>query len=103
VLVEEVEAFLGALPGVGEVAVAGLPHDRLGQVVAAVVVPGGPPAGGPAAAPPLAADLRRACRALPAPARPRRWLTCAALPRTPAGKVDRAAVAAALAGLPGLG
>jgi acyl-coenzyme A synthetase/AMP-(fatty) acid ligase len=109
VLVVEVEAFLGALPGVGEVAVAGLPHDRLGQVVAAVVVPDGrppagePSAGDPAAGPRLAADLRRACRALPAAARPRRWLTCAALPRTPAGKVDRAAVAAALADLPGLG
>ncbi|HKG49828.1 MAG TPA: fatty acid--CoA ligase family protein [Actinomycetales bacterium] len=91
VLVEEVEAFVGALPGVREVAVAGWPHERLGEVVAAVVVPaeGGSPA----------STLRSACRELPAPARPRRWLTVPELPRTPAGKVDRAALARLLPGL----
>ena len=118
VLVEEVEAFLGALPGVREVAVAGWPHARLGQVVVAVVVPtdgggddgaNGPSANGPSADGPSAdgnvgyrAALSVACRALPAAARPRRWLTCAELPRTPAGKVDRAALNRLLPGLPPL-
>ena len=35
----EVEAALDALPGVAESAVIGLPHDDLGEVVVAVVVP----------------------------------------------------------------
>ena len=94
VLVEEVEAFVGALPGVREVAVAGWPHARLGEVVAAVVVP---TAGGGSGT--WASALRTACRDLPPAARPRRWLTASALPRTPAGKVDRAAVARLLPGL----
>jgi long-chain acyl-CoA synthetase len=130
VLVEEVEAFVGALPGVREVAVAGWPHARLGEVVAAVVVPtdgdadcgtdrdtdrgtdgrsaDGDPDGDTLGAIAHgttgghAAALAAACRALPAAARPRRWLTCSALPRTPAGKVDRAALARLLPGLPPL-
>jgi acyl-CoA synthetase (AMP-forming)/AMP-acid ligase II len=107
VLVEEVEAFLGALPGVREVAVAGWPHARLGQVVVAVVVPtdgDGGGADGPTADGTVGhrAALAAACRALPAAARPRRWLTCNELPRTPAGKVDRAALARLLPGLPPL-
>jgi acyl-CoA synthetase (AMP-forming)/AMP-acid ligase II len=95
VLVEEVEAFVGALPGVREVAVAGWPHERLGEVVAAVVVPSGEAA-------PTSTALREACRALPSPSQPRRWLTAPALPRTPAGKVDRAALGRVLSGLPPL-
>jgi long-chain acyl-CoA synthetase len=95
VLVEEVEAFVGRLVGVLEVAVTGWPHPRLGEVVTAVVVP--ELAGGA-----CASALREACRALPPAARPRRWLTCPALPRTPAGKVDRVALRQALAGLPPL-
>jgi acyl-coenzyme A synthetase/AMP-(fatty) acid ligase len=100
VLVEEVEAYVGALPGVREVAVAGWPHPRLGEVVVAVVVPqasGSTPAGDV-----TAAALSRACRQLSAAARPRRWLAASSLPRTSAGKVDRAALARCLTDLPRL-
>jgi long-chain acyl-CoA synthetase len=112
VLVEEVETFVGALPGVREVAVTGWPHARLGEIVAAVIVPECAPDGRPARSAdagghagghaPSAASLRDACRQLPAAARPRRWLTSPALPRTPAGKVDRAALARTLTSLPPL-
>ena len=37
-VVEEVERLLRGLPGVDEVAVLGVPHPRLGQVLTAVVV-----------------------------------------------------------------
>jgi long-chain acyl-CoA synthetase len=105
VLVEEVEAFVGALPGVREVAVAGWPHPRLGEVVAAVVVRQEDARVADGCALPIAASaaaLSAACRDLPAAARPRRWLTAPSLPRTPAGKVDRPALARALTGLPSL-
>jgi acyl-CoA synthetase (AMP-forming)/AMP-acid ligase II len=108
VLVEEVEQFVGALPRVREVAVAGWPHERLGELVAAIVVPERTPCavGGESADPGVhgisAAALRAACRVLPPAARPRRWLTASALPRTPAGKVDRAALSRTLTSLPPL-
>ncbi|HET7477573.1 MAG TPA: fatty acid--CoA ligase family protein [Dermatophilaceae bacterium] len=82
VVLGEVEAALRQVPGVREVAVVGLPHPRLGQVPVAVV-----------AGDATVADLRRACSALPAPARPRRFVSVAQLPRTSAGKVSRAEVA----------
>ena len=44
------------------------------------------------------AGAEAACRALPAPARPRRWLLLPALPLTRAGKVDREAVQRLAAG-----
>ncbi len=78
VLVEDVESALR--PAVsGDLAVLGVPHRELGQVVAAVLTD--------------PADLR-ACRevALPVSHRPRLWYAVPALPRTPAGKVDRAAL-----------
>lgn len=81
---EEVEAVLRGAPGVTEAVVVGLPHRRLGQVVAAVLQP---------------ADVdRRAVRAYAAarlsPAkRPRRWLAVDRIPLTASGKVARAAVA----------
>ncbi len=65
-----------------ELAVLGQEHVDLGQVPVAVI------AGGPA----LVQRAREAARALPAPARPRRWIAVGKLPRTPAGKVDRAAL-----------
>jgi acyl-coenzyme A synthetase/AMP-(fatty) acid ligase len=89
VLVEEVEAVLRRLPGVDDVAVIGLPNDRLGAVVAAVVVL-------PADATHGDEQLAAAARELPAPARPRRWYLLPALPRTAGGKVDRPAVLAAV-------
>ncbi len=87
VLVAEVEAFLSSLPGVRAAVVSGVRDARLGQVVAALVE----------------TDLnvsvvRDLARRLPAPARPRRWLVVAVLPRTAAGKPDRAACAEAIGG-----
>lgn len=74
VVVEEVEQAVLALAGVEDVAVLGLPHAQLGQVVASVVVvrPGV-----------RRADLDRALRHLPAVARPRRWLVAGQLPPLP--------------------
>jgi O-succinylbenzoic acid--CoA ligase len=84
----EVEAVLAAHPGVAEVAVVGRPDPRWGQVPVAVVVPR------PAAA---LDDLRSWARArLAAFKVPAEVLPAAGLPRTAAGKVDRAAVQAAV-------
>lgn len=84
VRVADVEAAL-APSASGAVVVVGLPHPRLGQLVAAVVTD--------------AADLpgaRREARSLPATHRPRRWFHVPVLPLTPAGKVDRPALTASL-------
>jgi acyl-CoA synthetase (AMP-forming)/AMP-acid ligase II len=79
VLVEDVETALRPVAR-GEVVVLGVPHAELGQVVAAVLTD--------------RADQAR-CRSveLPATHRPRLWYAVPALPRTSAGKVDRAALA----------
>jgi long-chain acyl-CoA synthetase len=78
VLVAEVEAALERATG-HPVAVLGLPHPDLGQVLCGVV---------PDAA--LVPELRsRARELLDAGHRPRRWFEVAALPLTPAGKLDR--------------
>ena len=75
-------------PGVAEVAVVGRPDSRWGQVPVAVVVPR------PAAA---LDDLRAWARArLAAFKVPAEVVAATALPRTAAGKVDRAAVQAAV-------
>ena len=81
VVVEEVERLLRGLPGVDEVAVFGVPHPRLGQVLTAVVV-------GTA----RDATLRSTLAGMPSPARPRRWVHVDALPRTSGGKVRRDAL-----------
>lgn len=81
VVVEEVERLLRRLPGVDEVAVLGVPHPRLGQVLTAVVV-------GSA----VDATLRAAVAVMPAPSRPRRWLHADALPCNSAGKLRRDAI-----------
>jgi acyl-coenzyme A synthetase/AMP-(fatty) acid ligase len=78
VVVEEVERLLRGLPGVDEVAVLGVPHPRLGQILTAVVV-------GSA----VDGTLRAAVAGMPSPSRPRRWLHADALPRTSAGKLRR--------------
>jgi acyl-coenzyme A synthetase/AMP-(fatty) acid ligase len=81
VLVEDVEAVLR--PAVaGEVVVLGVPHADLGQVVAAVLTDADD-----------AAACREAVGRLGGSHRPRHWYAVEALPRTAAGKVDRAAVA----------
>jgi long-chain acyl-CoA synthetase len=81
VLVEEVESLLRELPGVDEIAVLGMPHPQLGQMLTAVVV--GSAADG---------SLRAALAGMPAPCRPRRWLRAEALPRTAGGKLRRDAL-----------
>jgi acyl-coenzyme A synthetase/AMP-(fatty) acid ligase len=81
VVVEDVERLLLRLPGVDEVAVLGVPHPQLGQVLTAVVV-------GSVAN----STLRTAVAGMPAPSRPRRWLHVDALPHTSAGKLRRDAL-----------
>lgn len=99
VVVEEVEAALAGVPGVLQVVVLGLPDDRLGQVLAAVVVLDGDGTADGTADGRTRARLEAAARSLPPPARPVRWLTAAGLPLTTAGKVARAQVAALAGGL----
>jgi len=84
----EVEAVLATHPGVAEVAVVGRPDARWGQVPVAVVVPR------PGA---TLEDLRPWARSrLAAFKVPAEVLRASALPRTAAGKVDRAAVVTAV-------
>ena len=87
VVAEDVEDALVGLPGVAAVAVVGVPHPRLGQVVTAVIEP----------AP--GADLRglrtAARQVLRAESLPRRWFVTGRLPRTPGGKISRFPVAQA--------
>jgi long-chain acyl-CoA synthetase len=86
VLLADVEAAL-RVPGLrGQIAVIGLPHPRLGQIVAAVLTDAADREPVGAAAAELGAG------------RPRRWFVRATLPVTAAGKVDRAALVAELAG-----
>lgn len=84
VVVEEVETAVGSVPGVTDVAVIGLAHDRLGQVLTAVVV---------ADEGVRRAHLDQQMWALPRWARPRRWLQARAIPRTGTGKIARAQLA----------
>jgi long-chain acyl-CoA synthetase len=82
VLVDDVERVLRRATG-AEVVVVGVPHARLGQLVAAV---GTDPA--------ALAAARAAAPAQLAPAqRPRLWFSVPGWPVTAAGKVDRAAIA----------
>jgi acyl-CoA synthetase (AMP-forming)/AMP-acid ligase II len=89
VLLAEVEEALRAAGLRGQVAVIGLPHPRLGQVVAAVLTDATDREPARAAATDLVAG------------RPRRWFVRAVLPTTAAGKVDRSALAAELAAAEG--
>jgi len=89
VLLAEVEEALRAAGLRGQVAVIGLPHPRLGQVVAAVLTDATDREPARAAATDLGAG------------RPRRWFVRAVLPTTAAGKVDRSALAAELAAAEG--
>lgn len=86
---DPVEAVVARLPGVAEVAVAGVPHPEWGHEVAAFVVPAGDP--------PSLDAVRDAVKAeLPAWCAPRRLELVDALPRTALGKVRRAALVAAV-------
>ncbi len=91
VLVEDIETALLTIPGVAAVAVFGLPHPRLGQLVVAVLEP--------TAGADLNVVRKEARRRLRGPSLPRRWLLADRLPRTPGGKVARHLAAAAVAAL----
>jgi long-chain acyl-CoA synthetase len=92
----EVEDALRSSPQVAQVAVVGAPDERLGEVPVAVVVPSPAAAGLAHAA--LAASLIELARAQLAHYKAiRRVIVVPNLPRTAAGKVDRAAVAAVAA------
>ncbi len=81
VLVEDVEAALAAIPGVRAVAVVGVPHARLGQLLTAVVE---------LTVDAQLADVRKSARLLLAgPALPRAWRAVGRLPRTGGGKIAR--------------
>ncbi|MET9328316.1 o-succinylbenzoate--CoA ligase [Tsukamurella sp. NPDC003166] len=89
VLPQVVEAVLARVPGVAEVAVFGQPDPRLGQAVAAAVVPA---RGGPEV---TVEALRRAVEAeLDRTAAPRAVYLVDALPLRGPGKVDRRSLAA---------
>lgn len=83
VLLADVETALGTVDGVAEVVCLAEPHARLGERVVAAVRPDG----GHDPVPGLRATARRA---LPAPARPVRYVLVNDLPRTTGGKVARA-------------
>lgn len=90
--VGEVEAVLTLAPWVRDVVVLAVPHDDLGNVVAAVVERAGDRVD--------AASLRQlrgwARERLTPAALPRRWHVTTSLPRTSSGKVDRVAAGALL-------
>jgi long-chain acyl-CoA synthetase len=87
VLVDDVEQALSSATG-AEVIVVGVPHARLGQLVAAVCLD-----------PSALAEARAAAAAELTPAqRPRLWFCVDRWPVTAAGKVDRAAIAELAAG-----
>ena len=89
IVAEDVEAVLAALPGVAAVAVVGVPHGRLGQIVTAVIEPA------PGAD---LSTLRSNARVLlREQSLPRRWFVADRLPRTAGGKVARHTVAEAAA------
>lgn len=79
---EEIETILLETGLVREAAVVAAPHETIGEMVVAVVVPGGD------LADPIGA-LKRHARAEMSPhMQPRRYLLAEALPRTASGKVD---------------
>ena len=82
VLPAEPESVLSLHPGVGEVAVAGLPHERWGQQVTAFVK---------RAAPVTAEELDRWCREseLAGFKRPRAYVFVTEIPKSPVGKILR--------------
>lgn len=81
---DEIEAMLMESGLLAEAAVVARPHDMLGQMIVAVVVP--KPGRDPAE---VLRALKRLARETMSPAmQPRDHLVLAALPRTPSGKVD---------------
>ena len=100
VLLDDVERALAGSPGVAELVCLAEPDPLLGEHVVCVVRPApvtGPDLGPAAPTTALTAALRAVARAdLPPAARPLRYVVRADLPRTPGGKVARAALRAEL-------
>jgi acyl-CoA synthetase (AMP-forming)/AMP-acid ligase II len=91
----EIEAVLGAHPGVGEVAVIGIPDPVLGEIGVAVVVPA------EMATPPALEELRALCSSVLADYKaPDRLVIVDSLPLTAMGKIDSRALAAQVAAAP---
>ena len=87
----EVEEAIRRLPGVADVAVVGLPDDRWGEIVCAVVVPV------PGAPVPEVTALRARLTGLARHKHPRRVATVGAIPRTAAtGQIQRSRLRADL-------
>jgi long-chain acyl-CoA synthetase len=83
VLAEDIEAVLATAPGIRAVAVVGVPHERLGEIVVAVVE---------LAANAVGQHIRAYARGeLQSAALPRRWFI-AELPRSSGGKIARSIV-----------
>ncbi|GAA1872076.1 class I adenylate-forming enzyme family protein [Asanoa iriomotensis] len=84
VVPEDVEAALLAIDGIADAVVFALPHERAGELVAAVIETE------PGQRPPTARELReRAGSLLTGSHRPRRWFWTDRLPRTATGKPAR--------------
>jgi fatty-acyl-CoA synthase len=81
---KEIEDVLFDHPGVGQIAVVGVPDEKWGEIVAAVVVPKN------AEAPPTADELYAYCRANLAPQKaPERWFFVRNFPLTSTGKIQK--------------
>lgn len=89
----ELEELIGALPGIAEVAVVGTPDERLGERVAAVVVPA--PGADPPTLEAVVAALRE--RRIASYKLPERLEVLDALPRNPLNKVLKRELRARLA------
>jgi len=94
----EVEEAIRFLPGIADVAVVGLPDDRWGEIVCAVVVPA------PGAAPQDVTTMRAQLTGLARHKHPRRIATVASIPRTAStGQIQRTRLRDALLADPALG
>ncbi len=81
---KEIEDTLFDHPEVAQIAVVGLPDDKWGEVVAAVILPANPET------PPPAEDLFRFARARLSPQKtPERWFFVESYPLTPSGKIQK--------------
>lgn len=80
----EIEDVLFNHPEVSQIAVIGLPDEKWGEIVAAVVLPKTPEA------PPAVDELYRHCRANLSPQKtPERWFIVPGYPLTPSGKIQK--------------
>lgn len=83
----QIEDYLMGHPAIKDVAVIGLPDERLGEIAAAIIELK------PDAAPLTEEDVERFCKGLPRYKRPRRVIF-APVPRNPTGKIEKPALRA---------